>query len=1032
MIRFFVICCYLIFLSIPIWTQSLSIQDLYKKNGLSPAKNGARVDKNVPELTKTQKKILRDALDKLSDREIDGYLRELGHSTQGSIYAKRRRLRNLLKADEEKRVKDPFQFPKNDESDQQQNFVIENATEGEFMQVDRNRSGVLILRGRVKIRLSSGLLEADSITVDSSRKEIYAEGGITYQDGPIEASGERFIYDIQLQRGVLYKAKGDAKTAFFVGEKIKKIDQSRFMLEMGYFTACNAETPHYSFQAKRIIVNANRSIIATNLWFRVGKMDLLWLPLFYTTNLGSGWVLQAGRNNSQGTFLQANYQWSDPLANLNLLSPIGRRVKLDYYEKTGQSVGLEFWKQSPWLNYRLDTGYANYKRNEVTTAYGTRFRNGGIGNTVVTNQVDKGDLCVKYGKKCLITVQELLSQQNPGLVPDPIREYGEINEPWWKLNLIANAKKNNPQKDGTRNIQIKAEYYNNPSYEYEFGYRYQPSNTLQAIYTRRSQRQPFFKQNTEWKFDYSEARGDLSVNLFAQRLNNYNILAPSDRSDFFPIFDEVPRVSIRNSSEIAQLPYFNTPVYWDINLMTSIRRYYGAPTREQLPFPLPPDFTSYEDPWGKYKANLLRTEYFTNGETGLKTTLYYGSYVSLSPGLYYGAYKRTAERPDASAEYSQADLALDRSLKRDSYQYLRNNHILRIGVPALLFTTTYRRVQSTGAELPDETLQQTSDMFSPPGSQDRVHETEFKLSSNSLEYLEFSLATIRDMRQFAADYQPHPTNAERWYFTIFRVNGYYDFLEGFKNSRVSLLEKRRSFFSGIFYNNDFVYHTPKKEPLYNSLTLGYQMGGFRMPLIRKFNRFEIGASWYHFYKGNYMDNYRIYMQTDFQFTRYTGLEIEVDSRVTQPWRYTEYVGTQSYFRNGIDTYAISNAYLNSTNPVYQPTSIERDLIRGTGAEGLDERQTTAFNLHRFQVVLKHNLHNFDFKLGYSMDMRAIAGGISLDNQVTFYDQAIFAMVSLTNVGFGQASGLQESRVRLYRFRKRPLDGSTYRSSVSSE
>ncbi|MEM7181409.1 MAG: LPS-assembly protein LptD [Spirochaetota bacterium] len=1023
--------------SLHLWGQAVDQQkalaDFYLQQGIAtPTQKSPAAEAAIRELSETQKKILRNAMDKLSDREVDRYLRELGHNTSGSIYAKRKRLRNILGVDTSKKVKDEIKLPKNTQENKQENFIIENATEGEFIKVDKTHSGILILRGRVRIRLGSGVLEADSITVDSDRKEIYAEGGIKYEDGPIKASGEKFIYDLNLQRGILYKVKADAKTAFFLGEKIKKIDETKYMLEMGHFTACNAEVPHYTFQAKRIIVNTNRSVIATNLWFRVGSMDLFWVPLFYTTNLGSGWVVQAGRNQSQGTFLQANYQWSDPLATLSLLSPIGRRVKLDYYEKTGQAVGLEFWKQSPWLNYRLDLGYANYKRNEVTTAFATRFRNGGVGNVVVTNQVDKGDLCIRQGRRCLISVQEWLNLNNPGSAPNPIREYGEENEAWTKINLLANIKKNNAFKDGTRNVQIKLENYSNPAYEYEFGYRYQPSNTLQAIYTQRNQRQPFFKQNTEWKFDYTESRGDLSINLLTQRLNNYNILAPRDRSDFFPIFDEIPRFSLKNSSEITRLPYFHSPVYWDINVLTSVRRYYGAPVKEQLKFPLPPDFTNFEDPWGRYKASLLRTEYFTNGETGFKTTMYYGSYISFSPGLYYGAFKRSAERPDSSAELTQGDIALDRSLKRDSYQYLRNNHIFRAGVPALLFTADYRRIQSTKAELPDETLQQTSDQFSPPGSQDRVHETEFTLSSNSLEYLEVSLSTIRDLRQFASDYEPHPTNAERWYFTIFRVGGYYDFLDGFKSSRATLLEKRRSFFSGVFYNNDFVYHTPQKDPLYNNLTLGYQMGGFRLPLIRKINRLEIGSTWYHFYKGNYMDSYRVYFQTDFQFTRFTGLEIEVDSRVTQPWRYSDYIGNQSYFRNGLDSASIANAYANSTNPIYQPTNIGQDVIDGTGLAGQEARQNTAFNLHRFQITYKHNLHNFDFKLGYSMDLRSIAGGASLDSQITFYDQAVFAMVSLTNIGFGQQSSLQESRVRLYRFRKRPLDGSSLRSSISSE
>lgn len=76
------------------------------------------------------------------------------------------------------------------------------------------------------------------------------------------------------------------------------------------------------------------------------------------------------------------------------------------------------------------------------------------------------------------------------------------------------------------------------------------------------------------------------------------------------------------------------------------------------------------------------------------------------------------------------------------------------------------------------------------------------------------------------------------------------------------------------------------------------------------------------------------------------------------------------------------------------------------------------------MTLKLDLHNWEYRLGYSMNLRALPGGLAMNNQLTFYDQSVYFSVNLTNFSFGESSSAQATRVRLYRFRKRPLDGTT--------
>nr|WP_243393283.1 LPS-assembly protein LptD [Leptospira perolatii] len=940
-------------------------------------------------ITKTRNRLLQKSIENLTEREVDEQLENLGLSKEGSIYTRRKRLKAALE-EAEQTAQPEVNLPQAPKKDLP--LVIENAAEGELVRVDKTKGGVLVLRGRVRLKLRSGVLEAETISVDADRQEIYAEGGIKFNDGRAKIEGDKFIYDYKLDKGVVYHTKGSIAPAYFFGEKIKKLDDKRYMLEMGYFTACNAEKPHYSFKVSKVVVYEDKTVLATNVRYQVGSTTVFWLPVLYNSNLGNGWLTQAGKNNTQGFFLQNSYQWS--VIPSWSLAPMGYKFRADFYEKTGQAFQLEMWKQSQSLNYLIDVGYANHKNYQITNAFEDRFRNLGLGTTAVTNQVDRGELI-----------------PNSGL---PYRKIGEDTEPWWKARIFLNSKTYNTEKDVTRNISLQYENYSNRLFEYEYGNRYQPNNSLNSLYTFRDVRYGYIRNTLEWKLDYAENRGDLSVNVNMKRNMLFYLLTPQDKSGYFPTVDVLPSVTVKNSSEIGRLPYFDAPVYWDVYLTNTLLRFYGAPVREKLRVAAPNG--SYEDPFGDYKENLLRTQTFIQGETGFRTAMSLGSYVSFSPNVYYGAKKQSATLPTSGGTTPASFTSLERYLARESYQYIRTNTNLRIGAPVFFFNATYRKLEAEKPELQDPVLMKN-----------RQHEVELSLESYAFENFEISLRSIRDLRNFSPDYQPQPTNKERWYFTVLRFSGYVDFLEGFRKRKATLLERKRSFFTGIFVNNDFVYHTPLGKPLSNNLTLSYKLGGFRFPLIRYIRELEAGGTWYHVYSAPAVDNYRIFIKANIDINRFLGFESELDSRVTEPWRYTGQ--TDNYYYNRYVLGQDPTAPFTTMNGT--PTSFGQDIVNGTGLNGQQSRQTTALNINRFMGILRYNLHTWNFRLGYSMDLRGVPGGTNASSQVTFYDQSVFFSVSLTDFTLGQEDTSQLTRVRLFRFRKRPFQ-SGYTEGVSSQ
>ena len=953
-----------------------------------------------------KKRLLLRSLDTLTDREVDFYLKDLGLYTGGSLYAKRERIREALASED-----DPLKKPGLPEQKKKGPAIqVQSASEGEVLKIDETKGGVLVLRGRVQIKINNGILKADTVSIDSKRQELYAEGGVTYEDGIAKVKGDKFLFDSSSGKGVIYDVKATLYPAFFIGKRLKKLDEERFLLEMGHFTACNAEIPHYSFEAKRIIIYQDQTLIAFNLNYKVGGTSVFWFPMIYNSQNGNGWTVQAGKNISQGFFLQNSYQWSDPISDRAIL-PQGYKVRADFYEKTGQAAQLEMWKLSPWLNYDIKMGYANHKQNVILPAIEDRNLNGGVGNVVVSNQVDRG----------------AVFREDPS---SGFRDIGVKYDAWQKYNVNINAKSFDTAKDANRNFQVRFDDYTNRFFDYEYGNRYEPVNTLQSIYTRRDQRFGLIPNTLNWRMNYTENRGDLSVAIGMER-NQFFYILPNNRSDFFPIRDTIPRVSIRNSTQIGNLPYYGSPIYWDFQFTTSTDRFFGFPTQRPFPYATPFTNNSTVNPLGEYRDNPQRTQTFLQGETGFRSTIPLGTYVTITPGFYVGAQKNTAQFQQG-LESLPANQTLLQFLRQESYQYVRQQHQARIGIPLLFLTTIYRRTEAEKPEVVDPILGRV-----------RRHELEVALESYASDRFEVSLRTIRDLRQFSSSYQPEVNNSFqnplRWYFTVFRLGTFFDFVDGFRPKRTSLLERQRAFYSGIYVNNDYVHHTALARPLSNNVTISYKMGGFSLPFIRNFRTFELGATWYHVFRdprlpaasSAALDSYRFYFQTDAKITRSLGMEMTLDSRVTEPWRLTNQNANSplgvTYGNSNIPISSSPGFYADNYTAVtgnatdYSRTNIFQDIAYGLNPNDTGQRRRTVFNINKFMTTAKLNLHNWEYRLTYSMDLRTFPSGGFGETALTFYDQSVFFSVNLLNFSLGEADSSEVTRARLFRFRKRPLD-----------
>lgn len=788
------------------------------------------------ELNPVQKRLLAERIDALSEDELNAALLELGQATEGSLFARRTRLKVALAV--ESPPESPAPIPR-------ARIAIENAAEGEYMQGEDDERGLLKLAGRIRVRLPQGYLLADRVIVDTRREELYAEGDLVYVDGRTEVRAERIIYNLKEQSGILYNASGFADPLHFVGRNVTQISAGRFSLSHAYFTTCAEEKPHYSFTARRVWLYDNNKVFAVGALYHVGGVPLLPLPFLFASNWGTGIIAQAGVSQVQGWFLQTTYQFGVPEAVYSAWQPMAYRFIFDVYQNTGRAGGVELYRFSPGLSYALQFGAARFQR------YGAAGDFRDEEQVRITNQVPR---C--YG--------------TPGQ-PGYYCTTGEDEQDWFKAFALLSYRGGSAADNVARNLYLRYEDYANQYYEFEFGARFTPTSTIPALYQDGEAGRGLIRPNTEWSMVYTEQRGDLSVRIAANRTRYWLATTDPSNGQYVPTNDILPTIDIEKRIRLGEIPAIEMPVYWDHFLHVDVTRQYSA----------------IQQSGGEYRAEEYQSLNNNSYRTAFRSYLSFYPWISLEPIVGAGAQKTIASADNASAS---AQASLEREAKKQSYEFWFTDSALTIGPDILFGRATYRRKESTREEQDDTATVNLTDYN---GSQ-KLNETELALEFHPLLNLGFSATTIYDHREF-----PYAVRTrDRWSYPVFRADLYLDFLNLFRNERENLISRNRVHFLGLRLINDYVYDPVLKRDHSNVFGATLEMGGFDLWLLRRLRYLEMSYYWYHVYYNPELDHMRFALKLDVQLWSWGYFEAELESRAVDAGRYdrqsTDRAGDPNY------------------------------------------------------------------------------------------------------------------------------------------
>ncbi len=154
------------------------------------------------------------------------------------------------------------------------------------------------LRGDAKFDYKDQKLESEVIELDFKESTIHASGikntnGILLGYPKFNEAGEQYVgedirFNFKTKKGTIKLGETELSEGFYFGETIKRVSESEFFVENGYYTTCDSPDPHYHFGSPEMKMIANDRMLLDPLIFYVEDLPIFYLPvgLFFPTQGG--------------------------------------------------------------------------------------------------------------------------------------------------------------------------------------------------------------------------------------------------------------------------------------------------------------------------------------------------------------------------------------------------------------------------------------------------------------------------------------------------------------------------------------------------------------------------------------------------------------------------------------------------------------------------------------------------------------------------------------------------------------------------
>lgn len=217
------------------------------------------------------------------------------------------------------------------------------------------KDGVYSAKGSVVLQRGDAVIRADAATYNPETSEVFAEGGIVYEDPEVAIECERALIDMEHETGVLYDVEMLIKEDNFhvSAPEIRKTGKDRYVLKRASFTTCEGPNPDWCFRAGDVDIIIGERLKARHASMRIRGIPVLYTPFLWApiiTERKTGFLLPVfGFRDSTGFYYRQPFFWA-------IAENQDFTFYLDVYPRRALGEGVEY----RYLHRRLEGSFNFY------------------------------------------------------------------------------------------------------------------------------------------------------------------------------------------------------------------------------------------------------------------------------------------------------------------------------------------------------------------------------------------------------------------------------------------------------------------------------------------------------------------------------------------------------------------------------------------------------------------------------------------------------------------------------------------------
>ncbi|MCP4573035.1 MAG: LPS-assembly protein LptD [bacterium] len=202
------------------------------------------------------------------------------------------------------------------------------------------------IEGDGRLEYGSMVLTARHIKLDTDERELYADGDPLVEDAETIA-GERMGYNFKHKTGAVTEGVTSFDQFYYVGDEIRRFEDTTLKIRGGRMTSCDLEEPHYHFWSNRMKMRMEDKVVAAPVVMHVGRVPIFALPFYYKSlkqgrqsgilfpNFEFGWSNREGRYIRDFGYYWATNEYMDIMfeVDYNERRDLGWRVQQVYNKR---------------------------------------------------------------------------------------------------------------------------------------------------------------------------------------------------------------------------------------------------------------------------------------------------------------------------------------------------------------------------------------------------------------------------------------------------------------------------------------------------------------------------------------------------------------------------------------------------------------------------------------------------------------------------------------------------------------------------